>query len=110
MSDTATATAAQPATGPESFADLLEASLQRTTRCDGRGPTGRVIAIECDFAIIAVGLKAEGRVALREFGQAGKPAEVKIGDLVDVYVERMEDKNGEAMLSREKAKREEAWG
>ena len=105
MTDTQAATA-----DSESFAALLDESLKRSTGFDGRVTTGRVISIEGDFALIDVGLKAEGRVALREFGVAGKPAELKVGDLVDVYVERMEDKNGEAMLSREKAKREEAWG
>ena len=98
------------AAGGENFADLLEESLRTSSGFDGRVTTGRVISIEGDFAIIDVGLKAEGRVQLKEFATAGKPAEIKVGDFVDVYVERMEDKNGEAMLSREKAKREEAWG
>ena len=57
-----------------------------------------------------MGLKSEGRVALKEFGTAGAPVELKAGDTVDVFVERMEDKHGEASLSRDKAKREEAWG
>jgi small subunit ribosomal protein S1 len=96
--------------GEENFAALLEESLKRSTGFDGTVAKGRVISIENDFAIIDVGLKAEGRVALKEFAQPGRPAELKVGDLVDVYVERMEDRNGEAMLSREKAKREEAWG
>ncbi len=105
MTETAAAAA-----DPESFAALLEESFKKSTGFDSRVTTGRVISIEGDFAVIDVGLKAEGRVALREFAQAGKPAELMVGDMVDVYVERMEDKNGEAMLSREKAKREEAWG
>jgi small subunit ribosomal protein S1 len=94
----------------ENFAELLEESLKASTGFDGRVVSGRIIAIEGDFAMIDVGLKAEGRVALKEFAQAGKNAELKVGDYVDVFVERMEDKNGEAMLSREKAKREESWG
>src|SRR3546814_19937789 len=61
------------------------------------------------MALIDVGLKSEGRVALKEFAAPGQPSDLKIGDVVDVYVERLEDKNGEAMLSREKARREEAW-
>jgi small subunit ribosomal protein S1 len=96
--------------GEESFAALLEESLKRSSGFDGTVAKGRVISIENDFAVIDVGLKAEGRVALKEFAVPGRPAELKVGDLVDVYVERMEDRNGEAMLSREKAKREEAWG
>src|SRR3546814_4439119 len=67
------------------------------------------LAIEGDTAVIDVGLKSEGRVALKEFADAGQMPELKAGDEVEVYLERMENKNGEAMLSREKAKREEAW-
>src|SRR5690349_16606294 len=96
--------------GDESFAALLDESLKRSSGFDGTVAKGRVISIEGDFAVVDVGLKAEGRVALKEFAQPGRPAELKVGDLVDVYVERMEDRNGEAVLSREKAKREEAWG
>jgi small subunit ribosomal protein S1 len=96
--------------GEESFAALLDESLKRSSGFDGTVAKGRVISIENDFAVIDVGLKSEGRVALKEFAQPGRPAELKVGDLVDVYVERMEDRNGEAVLSREKAKREEAWG
>jgi small subunit ribosomal protein S1 len=70
---------------------------------------GRVITIENDMVLVDVGLKSEGRVALKEFATAGKPAEIKPGDTVEVFVERMEDKNGDAMLSREKARREESW-
>ncbi|MGQ0664254.1 MAG: 30S ribosomal protein S1 [Pseudomonadota bacterium] len=93
----------------ETFAALLEESLRGSAGFDGYVVKGRVIAIENDFAVIDVGLKAEGRVALREFEAAGRVAELKVGDGVEVYVERMEDRNGEAVLSREKAKREEAW-
>ena len=96
--------------GEENFAAMLEESLKHSSGFDGTVAKGRVIAIENDFAVIDVGLKAEGRVPLKEFAAPGRPAELKVGDLVDVYVERMEDRNGEAMLSREKAKREEAWG
>ena len=56
-----------------------------------------------------MGLKSEGRVALREFTSPGQEHDLKAGDRVEVYVERMEDRNGEAMPSREKARREEAW-
>ena len=70
---------------------------------------GRVVGIEKDFAIIDVGLKTEGRVSLKEFGAAdGKPA-IKVGDNVEVYLERVENAMGEAVISREKARREEAW-
>src|SRR6516164_3174637 len=94
----------------DSFASLLEESIGAGNGLEGSVLKGTVVAIENDFAVIDVGLKSEGRVQLREFAQPGKPSEIKVGDLVDVYVERMEDRNGEAMLSRDKARREEAWG
>jgi len=96
--------------GAEDFSALLEESLGSGNSFEGRVVKGRVVSVEGDFAIIDVGLKAEGRVALKEFGAAGQPAEIKAGDTVDVFVERMEDRNGEASLSRDKARREEAWG
>eukprot|EP01012_Entosiphon_sulcatum_P028101 TRINITY_DN3395_c0_g2_i4.p1 TRINITY_DN3395_c0_g2~~TRINITY_DN3395_c0_g2_i4.p1 ORF type:complete len:575 (-),score=155.51 TRINITY_DN3395_c0_g2_i4:29-1753(-) len=93
----------------ESFAALLEESLGAAESLEGTVVKGRVVAVENDMVTIDVGLKSEGRVALKEFAVAGQPPELKAGDTVEVYLERMEDKNGEAMLSREKAKREEAW-
>jgi small subunit ribosomal protein S1 len=93
----------------ESFAALLDESLGTEDTLEGKVLRGTVVAIEGDTALVDVGLKSEGRVALKEFAEAGQPAELKAGDEVEVYLERMENKNGEAMLSREKAKREEAW-
>ncbi|MFD2261771.1 30S ribosomal protein S1 [Lacibacterium aquatile] len=93
----------------ESFAALLEESLGTGDSLEGTVVKGTVIAIENDFVLIDVGLKSEGRVALKEFSVPGQPVELKSGDTVEVYLERMEDKNGEAQLSREKARREEAW-
>ncbi|WP_044564160.1 30S ribosomal protein S1 [Azospirillum sp. B4] len=93
----------------ESFAALLEESLGTSESLEGTVVKGTVLNIENDMVLIDVGLKSEGRVALKEFAVPGQPVELKVGDTVEVYLERMEDKNGEAMLSREKAKREEAW-
>ena len=93
----------------ESFAALLDASLGTSSSLEGTVIKGHVIGIENDMVLIDVGLKSEGRVPLKEFATAGKPAELAVGDLVEVYLERMEDKHGEAQLSREKARREEAW-
>ncbi|BBK34982.1 30S ribosomal protein S1 [Allostella sp. ATCC 35155] len=93
----------------ESFADLLDESLGRSGGLEGTVLKGTVISVEGDFALIDVGLKSEGRVPLKEFSVAGQPPEIAVGDLVEVFLERMEDKNGEAVLSREKARREEAW-
>ncbi|BBK45023.1 30S ribosomal protein S1 [Allostella vacuolata] len=93
----------------ESFADLLDESLGRSGGLEGSVIKGTVISVDGDFALIDVGLKSEGRVPLKEFSVAGQPPDIKAGDLVEVFLERMEDKNGEAVLSREKARREEAW-
>ena len=98
-----------PEAEKESFAALLEESLGQVERLEGTVLKGIIIAIEGDSALIDVGLKSEGRVALKEFAEAGQPPEVKVGDEVEVYLDRMENKNGEAVLSREKARREEAW-
>src|SRR5579859_2678369 len=97
----------------ESFAALLDESLGRAGSLEGTVLKGRVLAIENDSVLIDVGLKSEGRVDLKEFttpGQSpGHQPDIKVGDTVEVFLERMEDKNGEAQLSREKARREEAW-
>ena len=93
----------------ENFAALLDESFGDVTSIEGSVVKGTVVSIEGDSALIDVGLKSEGRVALKEFAGPGQKADLKPGDTVEVYVERMEDRNGEAMLSREKARREEAW-
>ncbi len=103
-----TAVNPNPNTG-ENFAQLLEESLASTKSFEGSVVKGRVLAIENDSALIDVGLKAEGRVAMKEFGAPGGASEIKVGDEVEVYVERMEDRHGEAVLSRERARREESW-
>jgi len=93
----------------EDFASLLEETLGRDTSFDGSVVTGRVIRLTDEFAIVDVGLKSEGRVALKEFGPPGAKPEVDVGDIVELYVERYEDRDGSIILSREKARREEAW-
>ncbi|MEE2969141.1 MAG: 30S ribosomal protein S1 [Pseudomonadota bacterium] len=95
--------------GMENFAALLDESFSEGKLTEGSVVKGTVIAVDGDSVLIDVGLKSEGRVALKEFSVPGQPAEIKTGDLVDVYLERMEDKNGEAVLSRDRARREEAW-
>ncbi len=92
----------------ESFADLFENSAAGKV-AEGSVVRGTIVGIEKDLAILDVGLKSEGRIPLKEFSVAGQPAEIKIGDQYDIYIERIEDRNGEAQLSREKALREEAW-
>ena len=94
----------------ESFAALLEESLVSNEGLEGSVIPGTVIRIDSDYVTIDVGLKAEGRVAAKEFALPGQKPELKAGDIVEVFLERMEDRHGEVMLSREKARREEAWG
>ena len=93
----------------DEFEALLSESFGNEVSIEGSVVKGTIVSIEGDSALIDVGLKSEGRVALREFTSPGQEHGLKAGDLVEVYVERMEDRNGEAMLSREKARREEAW-
>src|SRR5271156_5473340 len=93
----------------ESFAALLDESLGVVASLEGTVVKGRVISVENDAVLIDVGLKSEGRVPLKEFAGPNGVSEIKLGDTVEVFIERLEDKNGEAMLSREKARREESW-
>ncbi len=93
----------------EDFASLLDETLGRDSGFDGSVVTGRVVRLTDEFAIVDVGLKSEGRVALKEFSPPGAKPEVKPGDYVELYVERYEDRDGSIVLSREKARREEAW-
>ncbi len=91
----------------ESFEDLLNSDVLSSNKLVGTVVKGEILNIEKGFAIIDVGLKSEGRVSLDEFGH--QSSEMKSGDQVDVYVERMENKDGMIVLSREKARREAAW-
>ena len=95
--------------GEEDFAALLDATLGPDTGFAGSVVTGRVLRIDGDFAVLDVGLKSEGRVPLKEFAAPGQKAEVKSGDVYELFVERYEDRDGSIVLSREKARREEAW-
>lgn len=93
----------------EDFASLLEESFKEADVDEGSVVKGKIVAIENDLAVIDVGLKTEGRVALKEFGMSGRQPSVAVGDTVEVYLERVENAMGEAVLSREKARREESW-
>jgi small subunit ribosomal protein S1 len=95
--------------GEEDFASLLDETLGRDSGFDGSVVTGRVVRLTDEFAIVDVGLKSEGRVALKEFTAPGQKPEIKPGDLIELFVERYEDRDGSIVLSREKARREEAW-
>ncbi|WP_337997596.1 30S ribosomal protein S1 [Oleispirillum naphthae] len=90
----------------EDFAALLEQSFAVNANLEGSVLTGHIVSINNDFALVDVGLKSEGRVPLKEFGHR---AEIKLGDTVEVFVDRYEDRDGLVVLSREKARREESW-
>ncbi len=95
----------------EDFSAMLEETFSEGELSEGSVVKGTVIGVDGDSVVVDVGLKSEGRIPLREFGLGDddNDTSVTVGDIVDIYLERMEDRNGEAMLSREKARREEAW-
>jgi len=93
----------------EDFVALLDESFKADQLMEGSVIKGTVVAIEKDLAVVDVGLKTEGRLPLKEFATAGNAPEIKVGDEVEVYLERIENALGEAVLSREKARREESW-
>ena len=93
----------------DDFAALLEESMSKINLSEGTVIKGKVTAVENDFVIVDVGLKTEGRIPTREFKSASGLSIPEIGDDVDVYLDRVENLNGEAVLSREKARRQESW-
>ncbi len=93
----------------EDFAALLEESFETHDLAEGTVVKGTIVAFEKDLAVIDVGLKVEGRVAMKEFGAKANDGSMKIGDIVEVYLDRVENALGEAVLSRDKARREESW-
>ncbi len=101
--------ASEPSSQGESFESLFEESFGAEKNIVGSVLQGRVVALEGDCAVIDVGLKTEGRVPLKEFASAQGQEVPKPGDVVEVFIERLEDRNGKIQLSREKVQREEAW-
>ncbi|MBM3491526.1 MAG: 30S ribosomal protein S1 [Alphaproteobacteria bacterium] len=100
----------QPAAAPaadDDFEALLRESEIAQGQIEGRVVRGSVIAVENDFVVVDIGLKTEGRVPLREFSKVGE--EVRAGDQIDVYLERIENALSQAVISRERARREESW-
>lgn len=89
----------------EDFGALLDEYMGKGS-LQGKVVSGKIVGFDDDVVIVDVGLKSEGRIPLRECGSK----ELSIGDTVDVYIDRYEDKDGNVVLSREKARREEAWG
>ena len=109
MTMTASETSEEQAPSTENFAEMLDEFVGDSAKFEGRLIKGTVLSIDNDAALIDVGLKVEGRVPLKEFAAPGQPAELKVGDKVEVFIERIENRRGEAVLSRERARREEAW-
>ena len=99
----------KPKSKTETFSDLFEKSFEKINNLEGSVVEGTVISVEKEAIIVDIGLKSEGRILKREFGNEEKTESIKIGDTVEVYIERLEDSNGNTILSREKARREEAW-
>ena len=93
----------------ENFESLISESLKKIKNFEGKVVNGKVISIDQNHALIDVGLKSEGKISIDELKFCDKEKEIKVGDKLDVYVEKLEDKNGEAVLSREKAKKESAF-
>ena len=99
----------KPKSKKESFSDLFEKSFEKINNLEGSVVEGKVISVEKEAIIVDIGLKSEGRILKREFGNEEKIESINIGDSVEVFIERIEDINGNTILSREKARREEAW-
>jgi small subunit ribosomal protein S1 len=91
----------------DDFAALLDESISSSGLQEGRVITATVVGVENDFVVVDVGLKTEGRIPAREFAADGR--DLKAGDTVEVYLDRIENALGDAVISREKARREEAW-
>ena len=93
----------------EDFEALLNESFEMDTPAEGSVVKGKVIAIEAGQAIIDVGYKMEGRIDLKEFANPGENPNIAVGDVVEVFLRQVENSRGEAVISREMARREEAW-
>lgn len=104
-----TAAKLQDRTESKDFAKLLAESLGESKKFEGNVVTGTIVGLTDDFVIVDVGLKSEGRIAVQEFSRPGEDPEVRIGDSIEVFVEKIEGRDGESVLSREKARREEVW-
>ena len=104
MSETQAASDVAP---EDDFVALLAESFIAQDNLEGKVIQGSIVAVEGEHVVVDVGLKTEGRVPIREFSRANE--EVAIGDVIDVFLERIENALGDAVLSRDKARREEAW-
>jgi small subunit ribosomal protein S1 len=104
-----TAAKLQDRTESNDFAKLLAESLGGSTKFEGNVVTGTIVGLTDDFVIVDVGLKSEGRIAVQEFSKPGEDPEVRIGDTIEVFVERIEGREGEIRPLPRKSAREEVW-
>ena len=88
---------------------LIAKSLENSSAKEKSIAKGKIISIENDIVTIDVGLKSEGRIPLSEFSRPGQKTEVEVGDETEVFIENVDNANGETLLSREKAVKQKAW-
>ena len=91
------------------YENLISDTLKKSSAKEKSITTGKVISIENDIVTIDVGLKSEGRVPLNEFSRPGQKLEIEVGDETEVFIENVDNANGETLLSREKAVKQKAW-
>ena len=93
----------------EDFSKLIDSTFKNNKKYEKIIISGNVVSVTKDNILIDVGLKSEGKIPMSEFSRLGKETEIKIGDKIDVYVDNLDDKNGEIRLSREKAIKQASW-
>ena len=91
------------------YDDLISNSLKNSSAKEKSITLGKIISIENEIVTIDVGLKSEGRIPLSEFSRPGQKAEIEVGDETEVFIENVDNANGETLLSREKAVKQKAW-
>ena len=88
---------------------LISNTLQNSSAKEKTITKGKIISIENEIVTIDVGLKSEGRVPISEFSRPGQNLEIQVGDETEVFIENVDNSNGETLLSREKAIKQKAW-
>ena len=93
----------------EDFSKLIDKTFKNNIKLEKKIVKGNVVSVNKDTIVIDVGLKSEGKIPISEFSRFGKETEIKIGDTVDVYLDNLDNSNGEVILSREKAIKQASW-
>ena len=91
------------------YDELISDSFKNSSVKEKSIAVGKIISIENDIVTVDVGLKSEGRIPLNEFSRPGKKSEIEVGDETEVFIENVDNANGETLLSREKAVKQKAW-